>query len=194
MKSKTIIFLLLAFGTSLVQAQNIKNRINFKTGFSRYNSISKVNNEFEKVPNISFDVNYGILKFLETGINLGFSKFDVYYINQFSTSYRKEKSLATYYGANVNFHILPLFVEAEDFRFDFYATAKIGERHLSGEEGNVPKNEFIWASGLGMSFYPWKKTGFFVESTYGKYNFHDAFVESFTDNINWRYGLTFKFK
>ena len=194
MKFKTIIFLLVAFGTSLVQAQNIKNRINFKTGFSRYNSIGKVNNKFEKVPNISFEINYGISKLLETGISLGFSNFDVYYINWADTTYRKGKSLATYYVANANFHILPLFVQAEDFRFDFYATAKIGGRHLSGKESNVLKNEFIWAGGLGLSFYLWKKTGFFVESTYGKYNFHEDFVESFTDNINWRYGITFKFK
>lgn len=199
MKFKTIIFLLVAFGTSLVQAQNIQNRINFKSGFSLYNSIHKrsvpgMKGEFEKVPNINFEVNYGISRLLETGINLGFSNFDVPHLNWADSSVSSQKSLATYYGVNVNFHFLSLFVKAEDFRFDLYSTTKIGGRHFSGAESSVPKNEFIWASGVGLSFYLWEKAGFFIESTYGKYNFHEAFVESFTDNINWRYGITLKFK
>jgi len=194
MKFKTFIFLLIVFGTSVIQAQIIKNRITFKPGFSLYNSITKVNNEFEKVPNINFEINYGTAGFLETGVYVGFSNFDVHKYNPADSIFTSGKSLATYYGANINVHFLPLLIQPEDFRFDFYATTKIGARHLSGAESTVPKNEFIWAGGVGLSFYLWKKTGFFVESTYGKYNFHEFLVESVTDNINWRYGITFKFK
>lgn len=194
MKFKIAIFLWLVLGTTLVQAQYIKTRINFKASYSRYNSIAKINGEFEKVPNANVEFNYGITRFLETGSYLGFSNFDVHNYNPTDSTLSKRKSLATYYGLNINFHILPLFVHAEDFRFDLYATTKFGGRHLSNAESAVLKNEFIWAGGVGFSFYVWNKTGFFIESTYGKYNFHEAFVESFADNVNLRYGITFKFK
>lgn len=185
---------------SYSQDSNIKNRWNFKAGYSRYKtgSHSISNNKIKAltVGNYRIEANYGILNYLEIGGYIGYSKFDYFRsiirdsIN--TGAYSVEPNNTPFYGANFNFHILPFLIKKDDFRFDLYVTGKLGGLYFTKpayilHNGQTFKKGNIYEYGIGggLSYYLGKHLGVFAEYCYGKYYFQD--------DSNFRYGLVLKF-
>jgi hypothetical protein len=172
------------------QESYIKNRVNFKTGYSRYaTNRSVISNGKLKaltVGNYRIEANYGISNLIETGIYVGYSKFDSFRINWADTSFNFKNCSTPFYGINCNFHLLPFLIKEDDFRFDLYISGKFGGLFFASPTGFFPTGSaFEYGIGGGLSFYIWKHLGVYAEYTYGKYFFRD--------NSNLRYGLTMKF-
>jgi hypothetical protein len=102
------------------------------------------------------------------------------------------------YFANCNFHILPFFVDAEDFRFDFYLTTNCGgityfygPTDVYQPDGTFEYHEsyklykFYYGAGAGAAFYPFKHVGIYGEFTYEEYYMTKAWFL--------KYGLSVKF-
>ncbi|NOZ45180.1 MAG: hypothetical protein GXO79_00205 [Chlorobi bacterium] len=113
-------------------------------------------------------------------------------------SYIVKYSNTPYYGLNLNYHLLPYLIKADDFRFDLYLTGKFGGHYIFSSENYAPENGniFDYKIGCGISFYLWKHIGFFTEI--GLANFSNLNYNAFTyfskkTLINSNYGLTFKF-
>lgn len=180
------LFLIHSFG----QESYIKNRLNFKTGYARYmTNRSKVSNNkliATTVGNYRIEANYGILNLIEAGIYVGYSKFESFRMNWADTTLNFKNCSTPFYGINCNFHLLPLLIKEDDFRFDLYLSGKFGGVYFTSPSGFFPSgSESEYGFGGGVSFYLWKHLGAYAEYTYGKYFFRD--------NSNFRYGLTMKF-
>jgi hypothetical protein len=102
------------------------------------------------------------------------------------------------YFANCNFHILPFFTDAEDFRIDLYLTANTGGVtyfhdiypiiDASGQKVLVPDykiHKLYYGAGVGLGFYPFKHLGLYAECTY------EQFFD--TKALFLKYGLSVKF-
>ena len=94
-------------------------------------------------------------------------------------------SNAIYYGTQVNYQLLPLFVD-RPLRFDVYPLAKVGGIyefwHFSGE--NYSKHFLEAGAGLGAAYYFTKHFGIFGEALGGRF---------YNSWLSWRAGLSFKF-
>ncbi|MFA9392191.1 MAG: hypothetical protein ACERKD_20435 [Prolixibacteraceae bacterium] len=92
------------------------------------------------------------------------------------------KANALFCGVNANLHLLPFLVQQKNFRFDVYATGKLGGFYLFTEEGMFPEKGHEWDYGLyaGAAFYFGRHWGCFGEYGIGKYT-------------NSRFGLSIKF-
>lgn len=172
------------------QESYIKSRLNFKTGYSRYTTnngvVSNGKVKALTVGNYRIEANYGISNLIETGIYVGYSKFDSFRINWADTSFNFTACPTPFYGINCNFHLLPLLIKEDDFRFDLYLSGKFGGLFFDSPTGFFPTGSaFEYGIGGGLSFYIWKHLGVYAEYTYGKYFFRD--------NSNLKYGLTMKF-
>jgi hypothetical protein len=175
------------------QDSYLKGRLNFKAAFSRYCVGITSNNDYIYTGNYRIEGNYGFFNTIEAGTYFGLSKFSVYGMNADSTFYRKD-CLTPFYGVNLNFHILPIFIKQNDFRFDIYAFSKFGGFYL-----NIPKSSSTHrfrselALGGGASFYPWKHVGVYCEYGYsdvlGKYG--GFLTMDGYDKL--RFGMTLKF-
>ncbi len=189
------------------QESYIKDRWNIKLGYAKYNEIG----DFEST--LRIELNYGISDFLETGVYFGAGMIDLQKISNLTTniiSMKIESRTHIGYGVNLNFHILPLFIDEGDYRFDLYLAGRFGgktvlnipegySRYYFGNDGNgiVPYEYNIdskfdpeYAVGTGASFYPLYHMGLFAEFYYGKFHFSNDY---YRDNFMLRYGLSFKF-
>jgi hypothetical protein len=164
----------------------IKNRWNFKAGYSRYVTGIRINNKNETIGNLRLACNYGVTNLIETGIYIGYSNFE--FITD--TSYKQEKYFTPFYGINVNFHLLPLIIKADDFRFDLYITGKFGGRYFTTPDNCYWHGHYSeYGIGSGFSFYFLEHFGFYAEYCLGKFHFREAIK----DITKLRYGLTIKF-
>lgn len=191
-KNETLRRFIIAFVLTLFfidgycQTSYIKNRWNFKVSYAKYLTGRRIGDKNETTGKWRFEGNYGILNFIETGVYFGFSNFQ--------TSYPRDTYLTPSYGINVNLHIIPMFIKANDFRFDLYLSGKYGGRYIT-----TPSNYFIhghydeYGIGGGISFYLWDHIGIFTEYSFGKYHLVDFGKMTLKDNTKFRYGLTFKF-
>lgn len=178
----SLIFVLFVFNV-FSQDSNIKNRWNIKLA-SQINPSDK-----KKYLNYNtfyhFNANYGISNHIEGGLNIAYSGGTL-----------TAKGLK--YFSNFNLQILPFFIDAEDFRFDLYATATCGgityfnEAHeLSLPDGtnkHIPPSKlskFYYGAGIGLVFYPFKRIGIFTE-----YSFQAYFQ---TKAMFFKYGTSVKF-
>jgi hypothetical protein len=119
-----------------------------------------------------------VLRHLEAGLYIGYSKFDVIKINFADTIFYHKKQPALFYGINCNYHLMPLV--KEESKFDLYITGKMGGFYLNSKEGYFPNgNSPEYAIGIGATFWVFKNIGVFSEYTYGKYYFMD------NDNLKW---------
>ncbi|MFC0877813.1 hypothetical protein ACE01N_14540 [Saccharicrinis sp. FJH2] len=90
-----------------------------------------------------------------------------------------------FFGLNGNFHVLPLFMNTRNFRYDLYLTGKIGGFHVA--EQNVSYSKAInpeYSIGAGFSVNLSKHFGIFAEYDYGKF---------ITYNHRWEYGIEIMF-
>jgi len=184
MKTRTIITVLITLFALTTSAQDsyIKNRWNFKAA---YQINSSNNTTWAKSPIYHIGANYGISKHFECGLNFAYPGGDIPHPQK------------TYF-ANCNFHILPFFTDAEDFRIDLYLTAKSGlvsyfydEYPTIDASGHLvlmtdyKLRKFYYGAGLGLGFYPFKHLGLYAEYTYEDYFNTKAF--------SLKYGLSVKF-
>lgn len=186
MKTKIIIITILALVTLQLSGQDsyIKNRWNIKLSHKMMQGKNEL--VIYNAPFYHLGVNYGLHKHLEFGVNTAFS----------SSSLGIRKRLQYY--ANCNFHILPFFVDSDDFRFDLYIISKVGgitffhpAHTTTNNDGNPVDIEahrthnFFYGGGAGIAFYPLKHVGVFSEYTFEKfYN---------TESMFFKYGLCVKF-
>lgn len=176
------------------QNNMIENRINTKLGLSFYPPLSNADN---RTANFRIETNYGVLKFLEAGAYLGYSRVKT--IEPIINSVRHIRyTHSPFYGITANFHILPFFFKKNNFRFDYYLTGKLGGNYYFTTEGAFPEqgHHSEYAVGMGGAFYPWKHLGLFVEYCYGKYSYYGYPPGTFLDNLqsNLRFGFTYKFR
>ncbi|MEI8048549.1 MAG: outer membrane beta-barrel protein [Bacteroidota bacterium] len=203
MKSKLLLICLLCSICGIsASAQNsfIKGRWNGKLGY--YNYPKRTNNGSSSVtPTLRLEANYGFTKYIEAGAYFGFSRMEgmTFVYTDSTTSGYGNFIFMPFYGIDVNFHILPLFIDKNDFRFDLYVAAKFGGHYCSLPEGNFPShgNMAEYGIGLGFSFYIFKHLGIFAEYSYGQYDYFDETAFSRYNKVPptaLRYGLTMKFK
>ena len=184
MKTKLLITLIFSFVVLQMSAQDsyIKNRWNIKLAYQT--NISDNSGSITN-PYYHLGANFGIIENMELGVNAAYSFSAL-------TNYKSLK-----YNVNYNFQILPFFIKADDFRFDFYLTAKggvttdfIGEYSLTmnGTTETVAAHRlhyFYYAFGAGAAFYPFKHVGVYGELTYEEYDMTKAWFL--------KYGLSVKF-
>lgn len=180
------LFVMFSFG----QESYIKNRLNFKAGYSRYETNRGKYSNGKIIPitvgNYRIETNYGISNLLETGIYVGYSKFQSFWMNWGDSTFNFTDCPTPFYGVTFNFHLLPLLIKEDDFRFDLYLLGKFGGIFFASPAKYYPTGSSIeYGIGGGLTFYLWKHLGAYAEYSYGKYFFRD--------NTNFRYGLTFKF-
>ncbi|MFP4663256.1 MAG: hypothetical protein ACLFM1_02410 [Bacteroidales bacterium] len=184
MKTKLLITLIFSFVILQMSAQDsyIKNRWNIKLAYQ-----TKISNNPGALtyPYYHLGVHYGIIENMELGVNAAYS----------FSGLGHNSSLK--YNVNCNFQILPFFIKADDFRFDFYLTAKGGVAttfireytlHMNGTTEIVPAHRvhnLYYAFGSGAAFYPFKHVGVYSEFTYEEYNMTKAWFLM--------YGLSVKF-
>jgi hypothetical protein len=158
--------------------------LNYKASYSRYNTNIRTYRERIQVGNFRIEANYGIRKFIEAGVYLGYSKINS--IGKRDSILTLTERPAIFYGINCNLHLFPLFVKENDFRFDLYLSGKYGGLTFTSPKGFYPGGtESEYSLGVGGSFYLTKHLGVYGEYTYGKY--------FFKDNSKFRYGITLKF-
>ncbi len=188
MKNIYILFIIsnLLVIDSFGQETYIKNRWNFKAGYSLYKSSFYRNNLAVPVRNYRLEANYGILNYFETGVYAGYSKFELFKIDFADSTVIRKECATPFYGISCNFHLFPFLIKEDDFRFDLYFTGKLGGEYFTSPAGFKPHgNVSEYGLGAGMSFYIFRHSGIFAEYSYGKYYFRD--------NHKFRYGLTLKF-
>lgn len=224
----SLIIILLLYPNSLFSQKNdynysIKNRWTVKASVSRYKTafsgtaFAFVGDNFwttiqRKMANFKVEANYGINKFIETGVSLGFQHYEWYETNQNTplielSSIRK--SFAPLFGVNLNFHVLPFFVKSEKSNWDLYLTVKYGGCYLPYKEIEHPLFEYSkyrqeYGLGIGASYYFKNIIGLFMEGSVGNYFYFEKFdlclfredtfkYVDFTDsNFSFRIGIAVK--
>ncbi len=180
--------LIMTSSSAIAQDSIIKGRWNVKLGYSR---IQTGTSGPRKVTtgHLRGEVNFGFLKFVEAGIYSGTTKFDLYVLEPSTYEIIDfHESYVPFYGINANIHLLPFLIKNHNnFRFDIYATSKIGGVSFLYPREYKSRNfhKLEYGAGLGLSFYLWDHVGFFAEHTWGDYIYRN--------NTEFRYGLTFKF-
>ena len=161
---------------------SVKNRWTIKASYSRYKTAfwddipAHIGDNFlsfkrKKMSNFKVETNYGINKFIETGVYIGFQHYEWYGED---ISLEPNKSFAPLFGVNVNFHILPFLVQSEKCRWDVYLTAKYGGCYLPHLELDDPvfdysKYRHEYGLGLGIGYYFKNIIGIFAEGSLGQY-------------------------
>ena len=184
------------------QSSYIKGRWNGKLGYYQYPKRTNYGSS-SVIPTLRLEANFGLTKYIEAGAYFGFSRMEgmTFVYTDSTTSGYGNFIFMPFYGIDVNFHILPLFIDKNDFRFDLYVAAKFGGHYCSLPEGSFPShgNMAEYGIGLGFSFYIFKRLGIFAEYSYGQYDYFDETADHFgrfnpVPPTALRYGLTMKFK
>ncbi len=181
------------------KSKYLLRKLNFQLGYSRYRETDFIFEPFELldrskkidwVNNLKFTANYRFSKFMEAGPYLGYSPYEAFSVTIIEENPEYVHSLASsiglgnalFYGMNTNFHILPILIKKENFRFDLFASAQLGGIYLNEpvEGMNKKRNYFEYGIFGGLALYPFKHLGFYSEFGFGK-------------NINSKYGVCWKF-
>jgi len=180
MKKIVILIFITGFISLYATAQEsyINKRLNFKMGYARYPEASLG----ENTSNFRIGANYGFTDYIEAGIYVGYGIHNNYYRVTPGEGTMMFNSNTLFYGINGNFHILPYFIKKPNFRFDVYASGKLGAYNSFAPENSILSNGMALDYGIygGVSFYPWKHLGLYAEYGYG-------------NKTNLRYGITLKF-
>jgi len=136
-----ILILLLIFSLSVTgQTLSVKGRWNVKAGYSLYklttSTVRPIEFDWTKTSlmykskwNVRVEVNYGVLKWLETGIYVGLMGYE-YNPPPYLVLSNYPDAVAPTFGVNVNVHLLPLFVKNPNCKWDFYIPLKYGGNYI----------------------------------------------------------------
>ncbi|MFZ4726451.1 MAG: outer membrane beta-barrel protein [Paludibacter sp.] len=198
MKQIALFFLLTFYCLiNTLNAQNalIKGRITVKASYSKYRPMFL---NGAKPGNWRMEINYGLMKYLETGIYIGYSRFYALSLHQVASGSNIGRTNSPFYGININIHLLPLLIKKDDFRFDLYLLGKFGGNYYFTNADYFPErgHRTEYGFGVGISFYLWKHTGIYAEYSRGKYSYYDYPPGTFENTLqaNFRFGITYKFK
>lgn len=172
---KIFVILLLISSVYQLSAQDsyVKKRWTVKMGYQTYSYTNTFDQEY-KFNEFAIGADYGIMNFLECG----------------ATAYVCHKSFGTTdlsALANVNFHILPLFLDVEKYRLDIYLNSNFGINYTILSFLPNPYKNWIYDAGLGLAFYPLRHLGIYTECNYVK-------VYYLQNSIRYKIGLVYKFK
>lgn len=189
MRIKIMVLLTCVFSVSLL-GQSKLNNVDVKVYYSplvysKFDSKVFYDNIFGLNPN------YKISKMWDIGIYGGFSRIEVLIRSQiqphtdeyYSSVVYVGKRTVALFGVNANFHLLPLFTDAENLRYDVYATGKIGGFYVNATNTTFYKHGFTpeYSMGVGLSIRLWKHFGVFTEYDYGKFISYNIYHR-------WRFG------
>ncbi|MDL2228004.1 outer membrane beta-barrel protein [Odoribacter sp. OttesenSCG-928-L07] len=174
---------------------SIKNRWTLKASYASYTTAFHGSNSLgdfitvapdaiftesrRKMTNFKIETGYGINKFIEVGAHVGFQHYE------WMTGYVEEeyiafsdinKSFAPLFGVNLNFHILPFLVSANECKWDLYLTAKYGGCYLPNREVEFIENtsskyRHEYGLGIGVGYYIKNIMGFFAEYSVGQFDY-----------------------
>lgn len=139
---------LLVLSSAQSQTLSVKDRWNIKLGYSLYKTTNLTSKlftirdddwgmKFKKKSNVRFELNYGVLKWLEVGGYIAFMNYE--YVTRemlwnepmFQSSWPNyPDAIAPTFGVNANIHILPLFVKNQKCKWDFYIPVRYGGCYL----------------------------------------------------------------
>lgn len=185
LKKNILVFCLMLAATILgaaplrAQQYSIKDRWTVKLDYSKYQPLGFTWQNSDFTPSFQTELNYGIYNYIELGSYFGFGTLkttgQIETIGDSSTSYSfTKKANALFYGVNTNVHLLPFLIKSEKFRFDLYASGKLGGFYRFSEEGMYPGRGHVLDCGiyLGAAFYLGRYVGVFGEYGIGNYTNH----------------------
>ena len=193
-----LIVIALNFTCLFGQENPIKNRWNFKFGYSRYVTGAKLSDgsdlgyKKDKTGNLRIEGNYGVFNNFEFGIYMGISN------NKWLGYIEKKEGFIPYFGVNFNYHILPLISKRNNFPVDFYITGKYGGLYINSTLTNLSGHHEEYGLGIGAYYYFWKNIGVYSEFSLGKYYYsNESHPYEFPtpivrDNHKLRIGLVYK--
>lgn len=199
---KTLTLIAFMFVCLLNNAQNMneENKASFHQYYFRfgYSHYPKRDERSSIVPALRAELNYGINRYIETGLYAGMGILEALIYKTPSSAYGRIKPIF-FYGMNTNFHLVPLILKNDNFRFDGYIATKFGGHYCNIPKGNYPAggNMFEYGVGMGVAYYLKRTMGIFAEFSYGYYDYFDekAFIRyEPVPPYALRYGLTMKFK
>ena len=192
-------FLLLIFVISSLGCVSAQQKWGITLGVGTVPQIQQWNNmngfyyiKKETKPQFSLGLNYRLSNNLEVSLYGGYALLAGSVPNDFYQVLASGGSLngythsnAIYYGTQIHYQLLPLFVD-RPLRFDVYPFAKVGGIyefwHFDGE--NYSNQFFEVGAGLGAAYYITKHFGLFGEALGGRF---------YNSWYSWRAGLSFRF-
>lgn len=182
-----IVALNLIVFSGMSQHSYIKNRINIKSGYGRI--LDPYDLEYERTSYFQLSGSYGLLDWLEAGLYTGYSSIETMYLKPSASPVMQDvKATNNFsYGISVDIHLLPFFIEKEDFRFDIYLAGKLGGTSLMSDDYYRPEkgHRTEYGGGPGAAFYLGKHWGIYCEYAMGNYFYED--------NDRFIGGITLKF-
>ena len=168
---------------STAQKSYVKYRWDIKIGHAQPIIYKNYNPYFQRTfitrqPNTVIETNYGISECFTIGAYLGHAPMKYWYEDSDNPNEVSLENYQTFFlGAKTNFHVFPLFIKHNDFRFDLYLSVKAGGYYYL-------KPVFEYFVGAGFAFYPWKHFGVYTEYGYGNFMVNSEYF---------RVGLVLKF-
>jgi len=209
-----IVFLLFAFGLE-GQTLSVKGRWNIKVGYSHHKTLSVKspdNDIYHKThPHYRLEANYGVLKWLETGVYVGLMSHNYCPVtmenDEIIEIFPEKETYSPTFGVNANIHILPFFVKNPKCIWDFYVPVRYGATYLTKWDDRyavgVPewsdlrglpnfdtKYRHEYGAGLGGAVYIKNIIGFYIEALGGQFSYCPEMVKN---PYVIRVGLTAKF-
>jgi hypothetical protein len=183
---------------------SIKNRWNIKASYSLYNTIHDIGSFHWEKSNTRLEANYGFNSCLEAGIYGGVQLF--HGIKIVNEDIKLITGTASTFGVEINFHLLPLFVQNPDSPWELYLTAKYGGILFTYKGGNTTmidgtpiylptktKYEHEYSIGVGGGVYFWKIFGLYAEFSLGQFYSLPTYDDKVNIPCKLRGGFAFKF-
>lgn len=178
-----VVFFVLVSAKVVGQEYSIKDRLMVKVGYSNYPWLGQHFPHGNFTPCFNLETNYGFKRYIEAGIYLGYSRYSqIGILNEDPVELYTEYRSLTFYGVNINIHLLPLIEKSNIPWINLYLSSKIGGFHHWNAVSTFSKNKDRLDYGLflGLALYPLKHWGGFIEYGYGNY-------------VQWRSGLSLIF-
>lgn len=131
--------------------------------------------------NIEFDSK--INRFSDIGVYLGYRALPIY---DNLNPYLSQKAPMPSFGISGNIYLLPLFIKKENFRFDVYASFKVGGYHIFSNKYPFNKSGIEYGLFGGASFNLTHRIGLIFE--YGKSKSYFSLAKSVTFGLNIKLG------
>jgi hypothetical protein len=183
---------------------SIKNQWNIKASYSLYNTVHTIGFFHWEKSNIRLEANYGFNNCLEAGIYGGIQLFRETKIE--SEVVKLITGIAPTFGLQMNFHLLPLFVQNPDSPWELYLAAKYGGMLFTHKGGNTTmadgtlvyvstqtQYEHEYCMGVGGGVYFWKVFGLYAEFNLGQFYTLPTYDDKVKIPCKLRGGFTFKF-